>query len=495
MRCVVQRVLKAAVEVERSTVGSIGEGYLVLLAVHRDDGPADVDWMVRKLSQLRLFPDESGKFNRDLREAGGAFLLVSQFTLYGDCRKGHRPSFSDSAPPERALQLFDAVAAGLRAAGFTVETGVFGAHMRVELVNDGPVTVILDSPAPAGQKPSKDREEAARAGAVREGPDEDARQEGVGSLPPPEALRELLQAQPQLLLQWGLPPVLEWEKLPPPHREAISAAVRLLSDRVAEFRDALFALLVTPQASAGLRFYLHSGILERFIPELCETVNLSNEDDRRHKHVWDHTLQVVQQIEPRLELRLAALFHDIGKARTREFTSDGKVTFYGHDRVGARLFRKIAQRLLFPPELAERVRLLVKLHLRPGQYLSSWTDSAVRRFHRELPEGVLDDLLALGRADITSKRPGRREQAVSMIDELDRRIRALLEEDAKVPPLPTGLGNVLMEEMHMKPGPQLGRIMKYLAAEVEEGRLERQAPFEHYVEHLRQAHPEWFGEE
>lgn len=488
MRCVIQRVRKAAVRVDGKTVGAIDAGFLVLLAVHRGDTASDAEWMVRKIPQLRLFADDAGKFDRDLRETGGAVLLVSQFTLYGDCRKGRRPSFSDSAPPTQAQSLFDAVADGLRTSGIRVETGVFGAHMDVELLNDGPVTVILDSPhgaaGPPGSGTAPSERDAARdAGETAAGAD--------FSLPPLPALRELLQIHPETLLAWGQPPVLDWECLPPAYTEAIHRAAAHLKDRPEAFRDALFALLVTPQAADGLRFYLRSGILDVFIPELCETVNLSNEDDRRHKHVWDHTLQVVQQIDARLELRLAALFHDIGKARTREFTTDGKVTFYGHDRVGARLFRKIAQRLKFPPELAERVRLLVKLHLRPGQYLSSWTDSAVRRFHRELPEGILEDLLALGRADITSKRPGRREQAVAMIDELERRIRGILEEDARVPPLPTGLGNALMDELHMPAGPQLGRIMKHLAAEVESGRMERQAPFEYYISYLQKNPPEW----
>lgn len=477
MRCVVQRVSKASVRVENKQVASIYNGFLVLLAIHREDGLADVEWMVRKIPQLRLFADETGKFDRHLQDVGGGILLVSQFTLYGDCRKGRRPSFSESALPEMAQRLFDAVVDGLRAAHVDVQTGVFGAHMEVELVNDGPVTVILESPG-ASEKTRFSKEGEASHN-----------QNTKSSLPPLPALHELLQEQPEMVLQWALPPVVEWETLPLEYHEEMAAAVVRLQDKPQSFRDTLFSLLVTTQAAAGLRWYLHSGILGIFVPELCETVHLSNEDDRRHKHVWDHTLQVVMQVEPRLELRVAALFHDIGKARTREFTPDGKVTFYGHDRVGARLFRKIAQRLQFPPELTERVRLLVKLHLRPGQYVSSWTDSAVRRFYRELPAGILDDLLALGRADITSKRPGRREQAVAMIDELERRIRMLQEEDAKIPPLPTGLGNALMDAFGIPAGPQLGRIMKYLAEQVESGKLERQAPFAHYIEHLQNTNP------
>ncbi len=297
---------------------------------------------------------------------------------------------------------------------------------------------------------------------------------------------------PEVLLQWGLPPALDWDALPVEHREILAAAVPALAGRMDAFRERLFELLVSEKPAEGLRFFLKAGVLAVFLPELCETVDLSSEDDRRHKHVWDHTLQVVTQIEPRLELRLAALFHDIGKVRTREFTPDGKVTFYGHDRVGGKMFRKIAQRLGIPDPPAGRVQQLVALHLRPGQYQSSWTDSAVRRFERELPEGVLDDLLALGRADITSKRPGRRKQAVRMIDELDRRIREVLAQDAVLPPLPTGMGNVLMERLNLPAGRELGAVMKFLIREVEEGRLERAADFDYYLARLAELKPELF---
>ncbi len=462
MRCVIQRVTQAEVKVNDETVGAIGRGYLVLLAIHKTDTPAEAQRMARKIVQLRLFPDEQGKFDRDLSTVGGGVLLVSQFTLYGDCRKGNRPSFTDSAPPDLAQPLCDAVAQGLRSTGIPVQTGVFGAHMDITMINNGPVTIILDE----DKKPDKpDRSDTSDR----------------SDLPPLEDLRALLTAMPEMVLQWSLAPALDWDALPSGHRTEISSAVQALAGRNDAFREHLFELLVSESPAEGMRFLLKSGVLDLFIPELGETVNLSSEDDRRHKHVWDHTLQVVTQIEPRLELRVAALFHDIGKAKTREFTRDGKVTFYGHDRVGARMFRKIAARLGFPEPLALRVYQLVQLHLRPGQYLPSWTDSAVRRFEHELPEGILDDLLSLGRADITSKRPGRREQAVRMIDELDRRIHEVLELDARLPPLPTGLGNVLMERLGMKPGPQLGRVMKLLIHEVEEDRLERGASFEYYL--------------
>lgn len=485
MRCVIQRVTQAEVKVNDETVGQIGPGYLVLLAIHRTDTPAEADRMARKIAQLRLFPDDLGKFDRDLSAVGGGVLLVSQFTLYGDCRKGNRPSFSESAPPELAQPLCDAVAESLRKAGIPVQTGVFGAHMDINMINNGPVTIIVDEDDKSDKSKKADRSNKSELSDKADRADR-------SDLPPLEDLRALLAAMPEMVLQWSLPPALEWDALPLQHREEIAAAVPSLAGNNDLFRERLFELLISDKPAEGMRFLLKSGVLDLFIPELGETVNLSSEDDRRHKHVWDHTLQVVMQIEPRLELRVAALFHDIGKAKTREFTRDGKVTFYGHDRVGARMFRKIAARLGFPEPLALRVYQLVQLHLRPGQYLPSWTDSAVRRFEHELPEGVLDDLLTLGRADITSKRPGRREQAQRMIDDLDRRIHEVLELDARLPPLPTGLGNVLMERLGMKPGPQLGRVMKFLMTEVEEDRLERCASFEYYLEKLTTLKPDLF---
>ncbi len=145
MRAVVQRVSRARVLVGGETAGEIGPGLLALVGVGADDGPADAAYIAGKIRGLRVFEDAGGKMNRSLGEAGGAVLAVSQFTLYGDCRKGRRPSFDHAAPPDAARRLFEAVVIDLRAAGVPVETGRFQARMAVELVNDGPVTILLDS--------------------------------------------------------------------------------------------------------------------------------------------------------------------------------------------------------------------------------------------------------------------------------------------------------------------------------------------------------------
>ncbi|MFB3853690.1 MAG: D-aminoacyl-tRNA deacylase [Vicinamibacterales bacterium] len=145
MRAVIQRVSTARVTVDGNTVGEIGNGLLVLLGVTHADGPDDARYIAGKVAGMRIFEDDAGKMNRSVSEAGGAILVVSQFTLYGDCRKGRRPSFDAAAPPLAARQLYDEVVRELRRTGLVVQTGTFQARMKVELANDGPVTFLLSS--------------------------------------------------------------------------------------------------------------------------------------------------------------------------------------------------------------------------------------------------------------------------------------------------------------------------------------------------------------
>jgi D-aminoacyl-tRNA deacylase len=145
MRAVVQRVSRAQVEVKGEITGKIGRGLLVLLAVGRDDTEADANYLTEKIRGLRIFEDELGKMNRSVQDVGGSVLAVSQFTLYGDMRRGKRPSFDAAAPPERARQLYEFLVEQMRAAGLHCETGRFQEMMQVELVNEGPVTILLDS--------------------------------------------------------------------------------------------------------------------------------------------------------------------------------------------------------------------------------------------------------------------------------------------------------------------------------------------------------------
>lgn len=145
MRVVLQRVTRASVTVDGQTVGQIGPGLVALVAVAQEDGPAQAQRLAAKTAELRIFADDEGRFNRSLLESGGEALVVSQFTLLADMRKGRRPNFAAAAPPERAAPIVDAFADALRQLGVRVATGRFGEHMMVELENDGPVTLVLDS--------------------------------------------------------------------------------------------------------------------------------------------------------------------------------------------------------------------------------------------------------------------------------------------------------------------------------------------------------------
>lgn len=145
MRAVIQRVERASVSVEGEIRGQIGAGFLVLIGVEEGDGDADFRYIAEKVPNLRVFEDEQGKMNRSLLDVGGELLAVSQFTLLGDARGGRRPSFITAARPETADPMYERLVADWRARGIRVETGVFGAHMKVSLVNDGPVTILLDS--------------------------------------------------------------------------------------------------------------------------------------------------------------------------------------------------------------------------------------------------------------------------------------------------------------------------------------------------------------
>jgi poly(A) polymerase len=186
---------------------------------------------------------------------------------------------------------------------------------------------------------------------------------------------------------------------------------------------------------------------------------------------------------PRPAGRWAALLHDIGKVPTRTFTPDGGVHFHRHSEVGARMFEDTARRFRFDKPTKQKLKFLILHHLRPNQYDPSWTDSAVRRFDREL-QAHLTDLLDLSRADITSARPGKRQNALRNISELSARIQALREEDAKVPPLPTGIGNVIMEHFQLPPSRQIGDLKRALEVAVESGELEPRREADYYLAHV-----------
>jgi len=272
--------------------------------------------------------------------------------------------------------------------------------------------------------------------------------------------------------------------------ELLGAGVRVLPDAfvgaarldAAGVRQRLDRVVMGNDPEQGLDSLLSVGALEALFPEVFAMVGFGD-GEWRHKDVWKHTKQVVRQSVPRLEVRWASLFHDIGKVKTRSISPEGKVHFLGHAEVGTRMFDKLDRRLpLFAsePTLKSTVRFLVLHHLRANQYEPSWTDSAVRRFARELGEH-LDDLLCLARADITTKRPEKRKKGLGQISELSARITALAAEDARVPPLPTGIGDAIVKAFSLPPSPRIGQIKKALEEAVAKGEIAPQLSCEEYV--------------
>lgn len=262
------------------------------------------------------------------------------------------------------------------------------------------------------------------------------------------------------------------------------------AERVLEIPPStLYAVLTPPLCGkyphAALQWLQDAGLLVHLLPELDATRDFSQEGGRRHKDVWEHTKSVVRQAVPRPIVRWAAALHDIGKVPTRRFLPGGRVTFHGHAEEGVRMFRRgPALRIEFPTDERVAIEELIRHHLRPGQYEPSWTDSAVRRFHRET-EPFLRDLLDLGRADITSKRPGKRAACLRSIHALSERIDALAAEDAKPQPLPAGLGNLLMAGLGLPPGKHLGELRERLEALFAEGEVLGGQPPEYYLDAVR----------
>jgi poly(A) polymerase len=272
---------------------------------------------------------------------------------------------------------------------------------------------------------------------------------------------------------------------------ALTAQIAMQADRVAvltpvEVYERLTPALCGHHPHVAMQWLRDAGLLVHLLPELDATVAFSQEGGRRHKDVWEHTKAVVRQAVPRPAVRWAAVLHDIGKVPTRRFVGPGKVTFHGHAEEGVRMFRRgPARRVGFPAELRERVEVLILYHLRGGQYDGGWTDAAVRRFAHEMGPALID-VLDLSRADVTSKRPGKRQKCLGLISELGRRIRELAALDARVPPLPAGLGNVLMEALALPPGRHIGALRDRLEQMCEDGSIEARQDAAYYVEMVRE---------
>ncbi len=254
-------------------------------------------------------------------------------------------------------------------------------------------------------------------------------------------------------------------------------------------RTALSDALLGSEPELRLRRLREQGRLRQWLPEVEALAALQPGGEHAHKDLWEHTLQVVVQSPCRKVVRWAALLHDIGKVPTRRFEPSGAVTFLGHAEQGALLFEEqIAPRLGFEAPDRERIAALVRHHQRVTQYDASFSDRAVRRLARTLGQGF-EDLLALGRADVTSRFAERRERALQRIAALRTRWQALAEQDAVPPALPAGLGHPLMAHLGLTPGPRVGALLRRLEAAVQMGLLPRGAAPEVYLQWLDQ-HPD-----
>ncbi len=244
--------------------------------------------------------------------------------------------------------------------------------------------------------------------------------------------------------------------------------------------------LMCGHAGQELERLAELGLFAEIYPEIQAMVGFGG-GNQGHKDLWWHTKLVVEQCIQRRPVRWAALFHDVGKVPT--FSRDGgKVSFHGHEVVSARLFDKAARRSGLHDGFRQHVRFLIRHLGHVESYEPDWTDSAVRRLHRDTKDHF-DDLLALARADITTKHADKRRRHQARMEELCDRAAAIASKDAELPLLPKGLGTQLITELGITPGPGLGRLMKRLQAAVTSGEVEPRAAFDVYVSHVRD-HPE-----
>ncbi len=299
-----------------------------------------------------------------------------------------------------------------------------------------------------------------------------------------DRLRPLVEADPVVLVEIAGAIANEGGRVPPHAITELAHehAARLAAADPTRLRIAVEPAIMGRDVDVALEWLHEAGILSVLFPELEATRDLVQEAGRQHKDVWAHTKQVVRQTVRRPLVRWAALLHDIGKVPTRTYTNEG-VHFHGHAEVGARMFDKVHGRFGFARDERQTIRFLVKHHLRTNQYSDEWTDSAVRRFHREMGP-YMTDLLDLSRADITSKRPGRRKQLLEQISALADRVDKLAEADAKLPPLPGGVGNAIMTAFEIPPSRVIGDLKRHLEQAIERGELEARREDPYYVAYL-----------
>lgn len=253
--------------------------------------------------------------------------------------------------------------------------------------------------------------------------------------------------------------------------------------------DRFGALLTAWRASVGLQFLQDARILPLMVPEVSAMVDFHKSCRVHHKDIWDHTLKVVDKCPPSLTVRWTALMHDTGKVWTRSVTNRGKVHFFRHEELGGSLMEGVAGRFHMDAALRDRVVYVISNHARANVYATDWTDSAVRRLIRDMGEH-LDDVIAFSSSDYTTKRAWRIKEVRALAGELVRRIEQVREADARVPPLPKGFGNTVMQVTGRRGGPWLGVVQRWLEAQVEAGELEAGLPAEAYLAHVQAHAPE-----
>jgi poly(A) polymerase len=246
---------------------------------------------------------------------------------------------------------------------------------------------------------------------------------------------------------------------PPTLAAVVDMAERLSIVSSERIRDELSKLLMADQPGAALNGLVKTGLAGHIVPELAD-LQMAQDPIHRHKDVLAHTLAVVDKTEPKLELRLAALLHDIGKPATRQF-SDSGATFHHHEVVGSRIARQRLRELRYPKQIVNDVTQLVFLHLRPHTFKMGWTDSAVRRYVRDAGH-LLDDLNQLVRCDVTTRNKVRAKEIQARIDELEERIALLREKEHLESLRPPIDGNDVMSYLGIPPGPEIGEIMDLL---------------------------------
>ncbi len=256
----------------------------------------------------------------------------------------------------------------------------------------------------------------------------------------------------------------------------------------AQWQSGMARILLAPHAGTGLLVLHQAQILQMMLPEVASMADFHNSCPIHHKDIFDHTLQVIEKCPPVLAVRWAALMHDTGKVWTRTVIK-GKVHFFRHEELGASLMEGVAGRFHLDPDLRDRVVYIISNHARANVYATDWTDSAVRRLIRDMGPN-LHDVLAFSQSDFTTKRQWRIAEVRQLTEELNKRILEIAAADSRIPPLPKGLGHLIMTSTGLQGGPWLGEVTAWLEAEVEAGQLPGQLPAEAYLAYLQENRPD-----